>query len=419
VSSPDEARTRSAGPTPQPVAGGRYLLLLDPLARAAEGALDALVSLADSDPAIGAVGAKLIGRDGRLQEAGGIVFADGSVAGYGRGDDPADPRYCFVREVDFCSSVCLLVRAEAFGGLDADLTDPLERSADLCLGLRAAGYRVLYQPAAEVVIDVAHAGKAQAAGEDIQRLRPAPFAARPGPALRVLVLGIYLADRPNTADDCVESFASARHEVVQRWIALGGEPPAAMAGVTADVVLERTPKYELLQRLLDREDLDTFDFVITTDDDVVVQRRFLDSFLPLQAELGFALAQPARTATSFVDHPIVVQQRGLLGRETRFVEIGPIVSVAREAYDVVFPFDEGSSMGWGYENVWAHRIAERALRMGIVDAVPVDHSFRPPVANYNWRETAEEAARFLRSRPHLASADCLRVLEVFPLPEAA
>jgi len=403
-------------------ASGEYLLFLEPGAAPARGSIEELVRTADADPRIGAVGPRLVGPDGKLVEAGGIVFADGSLASYGAGDQPRDPRYRFVRDVDFVSPSCVVVRASAFPGLDGELDDPRYRFADLCLALRAAGHRVVCQPAAEATVDPHAEGPAPLTRARLERLRPIVLGPRPSDAEphRVLVLGIAMADRQNTAEDVIASMESDRHEVVQRWIALGDEPDTPLlTAATAEIVRERVPKYELLNRLLAREPLGTYDHVVITDDDVVLPRRFLDSFLAFQDRFGFALAQPARTSTSYIDHPIVEQQLGTLARETRFVEIGPVLSAARAAYPLVFPFDLMSPMGWGYENVWAHRFADHGLKLGIVDAVPVDHSIRPPVANYGWHEADAQRRAFLAARPHVGLGECFRVIAVHPLEEAA
>jgi GT2 family glycosyltransferase/glycosyltransferase involved in cell wall biosynthesis len=132
---------------------GRYVVLLNNDTICRPGWLDALVATADSNPAIGVVGAKLVYPDGRLQEAGGIIWQDGSGHNYGRDQDADDPRFNFVRDVDYCSGACLLVRREilsALGGLDTRFSPAYYEDTDLCFSARAAGYRVVYQPAAVV-----------------------------------------------------------------------------------------------------------------------------------------------------------------------------------------------------------------------------------------------------------------------------
>jgi glycosyltransferase involved in cell wall biosynthesis len=258
--------------------------------------------------------------------------------------------------------------------------------------------------------------------ETVRRLQPTALAAASrhrngGETRRALVIGIYLAGQENTAEHVAGTFArSGDFEVEQRWIALGGEPGDGLLGtVTAMEVSEPTPKYALLNRLLAEEDLASYDFVVNPDDDIVLPEDFPDLFLGVQAGVGFDLAQPARTPNSYVDHPIVIQQRGVLARQTRFVEIGPLVSFGREIYDLVFPFDETSAMGWGFENVWAHSLREHGRSQGIVDAVPMDHSIREPVAHYEWADADADRERYLARNPHLPLEECLRVLEVIGL----
>ena len=133
----------------------RYVVLLNNDTEPAAGWLDALVRTADADPSVGVVGAKLVYGDGSLQEAGGIIWQDGDGWNYGRGGDPDDPAYCFVREVDYCSGAALLVRGslldELGGGLDERYAPAYYEDTDLCFAARERGYRVLYQPASVVV----------------------------------------------------------------------------------------------------------------------------------------------------------------------------------------------------------------------------------------------------------------------------
>ena len=118
------------------------------------GWLEALTSVLCDWPAAGLVGAKLIFPDGRLQEAGGLVWRDGSAWNYGRGDDPDRPEYNYVREVDYCSGACLAVDRKLFeqiGAFDARFAPAYYEDTDLAFAVRAAGRKVYYQPLATVV----------------------------------------------------------------------------------------------------------------------------------------------------------------------------------------------------------------------------------------------------------------------------
>ena len=254
-----------------------------------------------------------------------------------------------------------------------------------------------------------------------ERLRP-PVPSRIDPSggdhprrrPRVLVLGVYMADELNNARAIVSQLAAATaHQVAQRWAALGssGCSPALQA-VTALEVSEPAGKFDLLSRLLERTDVEAYDFLLLCDDDVGLPDAFLDRFLSLQSRLGFALAQPARTRGSYIDHPIVAQEPGILARQTQFVESGPIVSIHRSAYRLILPFDLTSPMGWGYENVWAYRLARAGAKMGIIDATAVEHSLRPPKALYDAEQAYEALLRLHEAHAHLPLEDCYTILEV-------
>ncbi len=135
-------------------AQGRYVLLLNNDTVVTRGWLDALVDTAGSDLSVGVVGAKLVYPDGRLQEAGAIVWQDGSAWNYGRGAVASDPAFNTPREVDYCSGACLLIRRElleASGGLDMAFAPGYYDDADLAFTARKLGFRVVYQPRATVV----------------------------------------------------------------------------------------------------------------------------------------------------------------------------------------------------------------------------------------------------------------------------
>ena len=239
-----------------------------------------------------------------------------------------------------------------------------------------------------------------------------PAAARP--ERTVLVLGIYLANRQNNVIDIVKTIAGTKaFRVEQRWVALGGEPPTeSVAAVTVDRIAQLTPKGAIVNAQIAAADLHRFDYVVLCDDDVVLPAGFLDSFLALQERLEYRIAQPARTIGSYIDLPIVEQHPGLVARQTLFVEQGPVISIHRSAFDLVFPFDLISPMGWGLENVWSLRASERGLKMGIIDNVPVDHSMRRPVANYSWHEADHGRSALLASTPSRPTEECFKVVDV-------
>ena len=147
-------------------ARGEYIFFLNNDTEVKPGWLTSLIRFAESTPDCGAVGAKLVYPNGRLQEAGGIIFADGHGWNYGRGMDPSDPRFNFVREVDYCSGAALMVRKslwDEIGGFDLRYSPAYYEDTDLCFEIRNRGYKVYYHPKSVVVH---HEGKT--AGVNLQ-----------------------------------------------------------------------------------------------------------------------------------------------------------------------------------------------------------------------------------------------------------
>ena len=233
--------------------------------------------------------------------------------------------------------------------------------------------------------------------------------------LRVLVLGIYLADRPNTAGHLVSAFSSSRQlDVVQRWVALAGAPAdAAVDAVTVERRTDCEPKFTVLNRLLLQHGWQGFDYIVFCDDDIVVPRGFLDAFLSYQVRCDFALAQPERTRTSYADRKFVRAMRGVNARRTRFVEIGPLFSVRADLAALILPFDETSPMGWGYDFVWPVVAEGAGLRLGVVDATAVDHSLRGQATAYSSAAASHAMVAYLQRHRHLTKQEAFTVLETY------
>jgi GT2 family glycosyltransferase/glycosyltransferase involved in cell wall biosynthesis len=135
-------------------ARGEVLLFLNNDTQVTPDWMDAMLACLDQEPRCGIVGSRLVYPDGRLQEAGGLVHADGLCSNIGRFEDRHDPRYRFRREVDYVSGASLMIRRDLFrrvGGFAADYAPAYYEDTDLAFAVRAAGYRVMYEPGSLVV----------------------------------------------------------------------------------------------------------------------------------------------------------------------------------------------------------------------------------------------------------------------------
>ncbi|WP_116367402.1 glycosyltransferase [Parahaliea mediterranea] len=135
-------------------ARGEMLLFLNNDTAVLEGWLETLVRLMDEDSHIGITGPKLLYPNGKLQEAGGIVWRDASAWNFGKLDSADKPAYNYVKDVDYISGACLLIRSalwQQLGGFDARYTPAYYEDTDIAFAVRDLGYRVVYQPASRVI----------------------------------------------------------------------------------------------------------------------------------------------------------------------------------------------------------------------------------------------------------------------------
>lgn len=135
-------------------ARGDYIVFLNNDTQVRSNWLGSMLNMMHRNPGVGIVGSKLIYPDGRLQEAGGIIFNDASGWNYGRLADPQDTRFTRSREVDYCSGASLMIRRylwRQLGGFDLRYAPAYYEDTDLCFAARRAGYRVMYCHESEVI----------------------------------------------------------------------------------------------------------------------------------------------------------------------------------------------------------------------------------------------------------------------------
>jgi GT2 family glycosyltransferase len=136
-------------------ASGDLLVFLNNDTVTLDGWLSALLRTFHHVDDAGVVGGKLIFPDGRLQEAGGVMFRDATGANFGKWDPkPAGPLYSYLRDVDYCSGALLATPRALFedvGGFDTKFRPAYYEDSDYCFQVRKRGLRVVYQPESAIV----------------------------------------------------------------------------------------------------------------------------------------------------------------------------------------------------------------------------------------------------------------------------
>jgi GT2 family glycosyltransferase len=144
---------------------GHYIFVLNSDTEVSSGVLDSLLSLAESDLKIGAIGPRLINSDGSLQLScrrfpsltsgiGHAIFSLFSADNpYTRQYRLTDWNHAEATEVDWVSGAALFLRREAafqIGLFDEEYFMYVE-DLDLCYRLHQAGWKVHYAPSAAVM----------------------------------------------------------------------------------------------------------------------------------------------------------------------------------------------------------------------------------------------------------------------------
>ena len=123
-----------------------FTLLLSPSLWLPENTLPRLAACLRAEPTIGAVGPKLVGADGRLEEAGRAIASDGTVELVGAGLSPALPDFVRGRDVHALSGEAMLIRSDLLALLlpEALAAGTIDEQAmtTLCVRLHERGHRI-------------------------------------------------------------------------------------------------------------------------------------------------------------------------------------------------------------------------------------------------------------------------------------
>lgn len=131
---------------------GKWLVLVNSDVFVGKGWLQMLHATAEKNPRAGIVGPLFLGDDMIVQEAGGIVFRDGSAANGGRGarTGPVPAWLNHMRLVDYISGGCIMLKRSDFldaGGFQSDIFGRgYYEDTDLAMEMRKMGKAVIYQP---------------------------------------------------------------------------------------------------------------------------------------------------------------------------------------------------------------------------------------------------------------------------------
>lgn len=136
------------------LAKGKFIVMLNNDTEVSAGWLDELLNVFETFDGVGLAGAKLIYPDGSLQEAGGLVWNNGQPVNYGRDGNSKDPRYNYVRQVDYISGACIMLPMplwKELGGFDEVFAPAYFEDTDLAFRVREKGYKTVYTPFSEVI----------------------------------------------------------------------------------------------------------------------------------------------------------------------------------------------------------------------------------------------------------------------------
>lgn len=134
------------------LSSGEYVALLNNDVFVSKGWLSMLLWTLESDDSIGIVGPLFLDQEKLVEDAGGILFTDGSKVRVGHGK-PLPTTLSYARTVDYLSPACMIFRRQLFlsiKGFDGPFENGYYAETDLAFKVTSAGLKVVFQPLAVV-----------------------------------------------------------------------------------------------------------------------------------------------------------------------------------------------------------------------------------------------------------------------------
>lgn len=175
----------------------RYVLLVNNDALIDPLAVDRALEVFERWPRTGIVGGQVLHLDGRLQEAGNVIFSDGVCSGLGRRRSPFHPLAQVRRQVDYVSGCLLMIETawlQTLGGFDERFAPAYYEETDLCIRSWQAGRPVIYEPGCRLHhVEFASSKQGQSEAMALMQRNREALAAKHRP---------WLQGQPHRADHC-------------------------------------------------------------------------------------------------------------------------------------------------------------------------------------------------------------------------
>jgi hypothetical protein len=214
------------------------------------------------------------------------------------------------------------------------------------------------------------------------------------PARRVLVTAVDVPGRRADLDGVVRALQDSRHEVAVRLAPMGDRG-----------------KFQNINAALEGVDMGAYDWLLVTDDDVVLPPRFLDLFLCVAEGADLRVCQPAHRFHSHASWAVTQRAWNSLAHVTHYVETGPMTAFHKSFFPLCLPFPN-TRWAWGVDVLWSEAARRRGWRIGVVDATPIEH-VREIAQSYAREAAIVEAQQLLATNGvRRNSRELMRTVEV-------